>query len=210
MEFLEGGTLVQALESSTKFGVGHIAYIARECLEALISIHSERLIHRDIKPHNIMLTTGGSVKIIDFGLCIDIDKTVNPKGMLGSPYWMAPEVIRKESHSFMLDVYSLGMVIYELLLGKALKADYSPLYVMYKIGSGDGMGLDLIRQSPLELKDDDIYEFLEKILCHDVKKRPNPITLLESEFLTKATSRSEMRNTISHIFLSKSLAMQGR
>lgn len=208
MEFLEGGTLCQAVETSAKFGVGHIAYIARECLKALIHIHSENLIHRDIKPHNIMLTTDGRVKIIDFGLCTDLNVNPNPKGMLGSPFWMAPEVIKKECHTFMVDVYSLGMVLYELLSCKSLKSQFSALYVMFQTGSGNGLDLDIIRESPLGLEEDSV-EFMEKILTYDADSRPNPIKLLALDFIKKASTRAEMRNMISHIFLSKSLAMQG-
>jgi serine/threonine protein kinase len=96
MEFLDGGTLHEAIKVH-QFSERHIAYIAREVLQALHYLHSNKLVHRDLKSANVMMSVDGEIKLIDFGLCADISEGERTQ-MVGSPFWMPPEMIRREPH----------------------------------------------------------------------------------------------------------------
>jgi serine/threonine protein kinase len=96
MEFLEGGTLHEAIKVH-QFCERHIAYIAREVLKALDFLHNNKFVHRDLKSANVMMSVEGEIKLIDFGLCADVSEGERTQ-MVGSPFWMPPEMIRREPH----------------------------------------------------------------------------------------------------------------
>eukprot|EP01124_Arcella_intermedia_P024422 TRINITY_DN4106_c0_g1_i2.p1 TRINITY_DN4106_c0_g1~~TRINITY_DN4106_c0_g1_i2.p1 ORF type:complete len:1345 (+),score=372.91 TRINITY_DN4106_c0_g1_i2:20-4054(+) len=114
MEYVEGGTLHDAAVAH-KFSEDHVAYVGREVLKALKFIHSKEFVHRDLKSQNIMLTLTGTVKLIDFGLCAELSQ--GPRDtMVGSPYWMPPEMIKRQPHTYNSDIWSLGVCLLELFL----------------------------------------------------------------------------------------------
>lgn len=115
-EFMDGGSMY-ALSRCNCLTEKHIAFIAREMLRGISYLHSENLIHRDLKSANVMLTAQAAVKIIDFGLCIDLTEKLGV-AMVGSPYWMSPEMIRREPYDFKTDIYSFGVTLMELANGK--------------------------------------------------------------------------------------------
>ena len=123
MEFIDGSTLRRRLNRA--FEIDEFLAIASQCAGALAAAHKERIVHLDIKPENIMLTATGKVKICDFGLACQLPAGGEEDGQSrddwtfgGTPAYMAPEVI--ESHRFddRADVFSLGVVFYEMLSGK--------------------------------------------------------------------------------------------
>lgn len=122
MEFIDGKSVQDWLDRLGRLSVGDALHITLRACEALRQAHSLNLIHRDIKPDNIMLTARGAVKVADFGLAkaIDEDNSMTQSGTgLGTPYYMAPEQARNAKHvDGRADIYALGITLYHLLTGK--------------------------------------------------------------------------------------------
>jgi serine/threonine protein kinase len=114
MELLKGGTLKQAsTNKGVPFSEPEIAFVAREMLTGIHYLHSNQIAHRDLKNLNIMLTIEGGIKLIDFGLAVDL--SLGPRvQMVGSPLWMAPEMIRGVPHSYGVDIWSFTVCMLEL------------------------------------------------------------------------------------------------
>lgn len=127
MEYVEGTTLRERLREPLPFEL--FLKIALQCAEALVAAHAKRLVHRDIKPENIMLTSTGEVKILDFGVArrlrhtdaqavTDSDASQLEGGLAGTIAYMAPEVLTDKESDGRADIFSLGIVFYEVLAGK--------------------------------------------------------------------------------------------
>jgi len=121
LEFLDGGdTLKRYIEKDNLLSIERTVEILYQCAKALDYAHRRGVIHRDIKATNIMLTADGRVKICDFGIAqFSAGDQTQVMGLLGSPRYMSPEQAREEDVTAQTDVYSLGVVAYELLTGKA-------------------------------------------------------------------------------------------
>lgn len=132
MEFLEGGTLQEAAAASV-LEENHIAFVAHEVLMALNYLHERRWAHRDLKSANVMLSIKGEVKLIDFGLCADFSEGPRTQ-MLGSPFWIPPEMIWGHPHSYPADVWSMAVCILELLLGKPAYVE-SSVKAMFRVAT---------------------------------------------------------------------------
>lgn len=111
-EWIDGGTLKEAL-AVRPFSETEIQFVTREMLTGLDVLHRRNVVHRDIKPSNVMLTRTGRVVIIDFGLCAEVvDGTLSR--MVGSPFFVAPEMVQRQPYSFPVDVWSLGITVLQL------------------------------------------------------------------------------------------------
>lgn len=118
MELLSGKTLKDILLEKGHLSVSEALKISEQLLRVLVYAHSKNLIHRDIKPGNIMITDDGIVKLMDFGLAkIIYDTSQNTTEIIGTPYYMSPEQIKGEKINFATDIYSFGAVLYESLAG---------------------------------------------------------------------------------------------
>ena len=119
MEFLKGEDLKTAIQNGHTSDLGKKLNIALQAARALDYIHSNRIIHRDIKPENIHIGTAGVVKLMDFGIAKgdDLSRT-QPGYVLGTPYYMAPEQVRGEPLTPQADVYSFGVLLFELFTGR--------------------------------------------------------------------------------------------
>ncbi len=120
MEYVEGGETLKSYTTSTKLlPIKSVVEIFYQCAKALDYAHRKGVIHRDIKPTNIMLTRNGEVKIADFGIAHNAaGESTQVMGLMGSPRYMSPEQVQEEDVTNKTDLYSLGIVAYELLSGK--------------------------------------------------------------------------------------------
>lgn len=143
MQLCTGGSvtdLVQGLRSRNgRLTENQIAYILRETVQALIYLHANHCMHRDIKGHNILLTDDGFVKLVDFGVSSHLAATMARRNTsVGTPYWMAPEVIACEqqldqSYDSRCDVWSVGITAIELAEGDPPLSDIHPMRALFQI-----------------------------------------------------------------------------
>jgi serine/threonine protein kinase len=135
MEYVEGNSLTQILSKKKQLSISDVIYIGSRVANGLHAAHSNGLVHRDIKPGNILITSEGRVKVTDFGIVAiqdessDITKTGS---VLGTATYISPEQAKGESVSSQSDLYSLGIVLYELLLGKPPFEGESPVSIATK------------------------------------------------------------------------------
>ncbi|MFZ0256891.1 MAG: serine/threonine-protein kinase [Gammaproteobacteria bacterium] len=153
MEYVDGGnTLRQYCDEANLLPLETVAHIVQQCAEALDYAHRRHVTHRDIKPANIMLTADGVVKIVDFGVAqrTHTDRT-QILGTFGSPRYMAPEQATDEAVTGQADLYSLGVVVYELLTGKPPFDAQGISALMYKILTEDPVPIRSIRSEVPDL-----------------------------------------------------------
>eukprot|EP01087_Luapelamoeba_hula_P007663 TRINITY_DN1870_c2_g1_i5.p1 TRINITY_DN1870_c2_g1~~TRINITY_DN1870_c2_g1_i5.p1 ORF type:complete len:726 (+),score=157.07 TRINITY_DN1870_c2_g1_i5:1333-3510(+) len=196
MEFMEGGTLTEAIKGYG-FEEKHIAYAAREMLRGIQFMHSRKFLHRDLKSANIMMTTQGEVKLIDFGLCLDLQEEPRPSHMVGSPFWMPPEMIKRKVYGPAVDIYSFAICILELANGQPPHRK-SALKAMFIAGTTGHLESPFQKES---LWSPEFKDFITSCLAVNPKERATAAQLLHHPFLDKAETRRGMKKLLQHIFL---------
>ncbi|KAJ6640420.1 hypothetical protein lerEdw1_013758 [Lerista edwardsae] len=170
-----------------------IAYILHEALMGLQHLHENKTIHRDIKGNNILLTTEGGVKLVDFGVSAQLTSTrLRRNTSVGTPFWMAPEVIACEqqldsSYDARCDAWSLGITAIELGDGDPPLADLHPMRALFKIPRNPPPTL---RQP--ELWSPEFNDFISKCLTKDYEKRPKVSDLLQHDFVKQAEGKENI------------------
>eukprot|EP01132_Coremiostelium_polycephalum_P000899 gene899-1124_t len=202
MEFMEGGTFEEAAKA-WKFNENNLAYVARELLKGLQYMHENGMVHRDLKSANIMMSVEGKVKLIDFGLCEDVS-TGNPCHMVGSPFWMAPEMIQQKPHGTPVDIWSFAISLLEMANQRPPMME-SAVKAMFTVATE---GADTVFDEP-ELWSDCFKDFLSRCLKMDPSERATAADLLLHPFIKKADSRDNMENILKKIFLTNSLMNSG-
>lgn len=185
MEWVDGGSLLDIIRDKP-LSEKHIAIVAREVLLGLQHLNNEQKVHRDIKAANVLVSKSGAIKLGDFGASRTMDTlTKKMDTFVGSPYWMAPEVMLQGSYGPSVDVWSLGITIIELATGKPPHTNVSPLNVLQLI----------IREPPPVLAGNfskELKEFVAMCLTKDPAQRATPAELLKSKLVKNAKKISEL------------------
>ncbi|CAF3093603.1 unnamed protein product [Rotaria socialis] len=190
MEYMNGGQLTQMVEQ-TILDEGQMAAVTKECLEALQFLHSKNIIHRDVKSDNVLVGFDGSVKLTDFGFCAQLANTESLRTtMVGTPYWMSPEVIKKLKYDRKVDIWSLGILMIEMIDGSPPYINEQPFRAMCKIAMQEEPPT-ITAESQARISAD-IMNFLKRCLTIDPQQRADTYELLQHPFIKRAKPLSSL------------------
>jgi hypothetical protein len=184
MEFMGAGCLTDVLEcfDSVQMTEPQIAYCCRETLRSLAYVHSLHRIHRDIKSDNILMSTDGHIKLADFGYAAQLTNgRVKRNTVVGTPYWMAPELIRGHDYGTKVDIWSLGIMLIEMAEGEPPYMEYPPLRALFLITT---KGIPPVKNQNKWSRD--FHDFFAKCLDVNVQTRPEAAELLKHPFMLRA------------------------
>lgn len=192
MELADAGSLTDVLyflnHRKIHLNEPEIAYVCREVLQGLASLHGIKRIHRDIKSDNTLVTRDGQVKIADFGFAAQLTAKENKRNtLIGTPFWMAPEVCRGMDYDSKVDVWSTGVLAIECAEGAPPLLHKDQMTAMFLIAT----------EGPPRLKcpdewTPDFHDFIDKCTTIESSKRGSAIEMLRHPFLNRAASSEHM------------------
>ncbi|XP_016410895.1 serine/threonine-protein kinase 10-like [Sinocyclocheilus rhinocerous] len=198
IEFCPGGAVdATMLELDRGLEEPQIRVVCKQMLEALQYLHSMKIIHRDLKAGNILLTLDGDIKLADFGVSAKNTKTLQRRdSFIGTPYWMAPEVVMCETmkdapYDYKADIWSLGITLIELAQIEPPHHELNPMRVLLKIAKSEPPTLEQPAKWSMEFKD-----FLKKALDRNPETRPTTAQLLEHPFVSSVKTNRPLRELV--------------
>ncbi|XP_036838712.1 mitogen-activated protein kinase kinase kinase kinase 4 isoform X5 [Oncorhynchus mykiss] len=195
MEFCGAGSITDLVKNTkgNQLKEDWIAYISREILRGLAHLHAHHVIHRDIKGQNVLLTENAEVKLVDFGVSAQLDRTVGRRNtFIGTPYWMAPEVIAcdenpEATYDYRSDLWSTGITAIEMAEGAPPLCDMHPMRALFLIP----------RNPPPRLKSKKwskkFCSFIEGSLVKNYNQRPPTEQLLKHPFIRDQPNERQVR-----------------
>ncbi|KAJ8253492.1 hypothetical protein GJAV_G00213740 [Gymnothorax javanicus] len=195
MEFCGAGSITDLVKNTkgNTLKEDWIAYISREILRGLSHLHAHHVIHRDIKGQNVLLTENAEVKLVDFGVSAQLDRTVGRRNtFIGTPYWMAPEVIACDenpdaTYDYRSDLWSCGITAIEMAEGAPPLCDMHPMRALFLIP----------RNPPPRLKSKKwskkFFNFIESCLVKNYTQRPPTEQLLKHPFIRDQPNERQVR-----------------
>ncbi|XP_078787901.1 mitogen-activated protein kinase kinase kinase kinase 4 isoform X14 [Oryzias latipes] len=195
MEFCGAGSITDLVKNTkgNQLKEDWIAYISREILRGLAHLHAHHVIHRDIKGQNVLLTENAEVKLVDFGVSAQLDRTVGRRNtFIGTPYWMAPEVIACDenpdaTYDYRSDLWSCGITAIEMAEGAPPLCDMHPMRALFLIP----------RNPPPRLKSKKwskkFFSFIESCLVKNYMQRPPTDQLLKHPFIRDQPNERQVR-----------------
>ncbi|CAH2990042.1 unnamed protein product [Chilo suppressalis] len=195
MEYCGAGSVTDLVKSTKGQSLKEewISYICREILRGLSYLHSNKVIHRDIKGQNVLLTDNAEVKLVDFGVSAQLDRTIGRRNtFIGTPYWMAPEVIACDenpdaTYDNRSDLWSLGITALEMAESQPPLCDLHPMRALFLIP----------RNPPPRLKSKKwakkFHSFIETVLVKDYHQRPYTEQLLKHPFIRDQPTERQVR-----------------
>ncbi|KAK1643974.1 hypothetical protein QYE76_061779 [Lolium multiflorum] len=190
MEYCGGGSVADLIGITEEpLDEPQIAYICRESLKGLAYLHTIFKVHRDIKGGNILLTEQGEVKLGDFGVAAQLTRTMSKRNtFIGTPHWMAPEVIQESRYDGKVDVWALGVSAIEMAEGMPPRSTVHPMRVIFMISSEPAPMLEDKEKWSLLF-----HDFIAKCLTKDARLRPAAVEMLKHKFIEKCnTGASKM------------------
>ncbi|XP_072955992.1 mitogen-activated protein kinase kinase kinase YODA isoform X1 [Typha angustifolia] len=181
LEYVSGGSIHKLLQEYGQFGEPAIRSYTQQILSGLAYLHAKNTVHRDIKGANILVDPNGRVKLADFGMAKHITGQSCPLSFKGSPYWMAPEVIKNTNGcNLAVDIWSLGCTVLEMATSKPPWSQYEGIAAMFKIGNSKELPV-----IPDHLSDDG-KDFIRLCLQREPSKRATAAELLQHPFVRNA------------------------
>lgn len=207
MEFMGSGCLTEVLEqfeNGVHMNEAQMAYVSYASLSALQYIHSLHRIHRDIKSDNILISESGEVKLADFGYAAQLTKQKDKRNtIVGTPYWMAPELIRGQNYDIKVDIWSTGIMCMEMAEGEPPYMEFPPLRALFLITT---KGIPDLKE-PTNWSND-FRNFLARCLEKEADARPDASDLLRHPFLKKACQPSSIASVVKQAKQAKEKANQ--
>ncbi|KAK8810480.1 hypothetical protein WA158_007055 [Blastocystis sp. Blastoise] len=190
MEYMNCGSLTNLIATDVAFPEGAIAYVCQQVLLALLAMHKNNEIHRDIKSENILLDSEGAIKISDFGAAAILTIGQNYRqSLVGTPLWMAPELIKHKEYGNRVDIWSLGITALEMAEGYPPYADVQDtMKAMVQIISHDSPAL----ANPAEWSPE-FNDFLGYALALNPEQRFSAKLLLDHPFINKAYTKKQFK-----------------